>query len=321
VTAIHDQQRLAIYRRAVTARRFEERVSLLATSGEVPAGLHLGAGHEVCQLAALAALRPDDPMLYGHRGTAYWLARDLPLDRVLCDIADREGGTNRGKGGVMHVVDLDRGILGESGTLGGNFVVGVGVAYAERHQGRDSVTIVFFGDGTSNRGQFHEALNFAAVADLPMIFFCENNGYGLSVPVASSTSVDDIAQRAAGYGIPGVVVDGRRADEVFDATSQAAERARAGGGPTLIEAKVDRIGGHWLGDHERYRGDEHRDAARSRDPILVLEADLRERGAIDDRRVAELWGEVDARIDEAVAVMRSSPLVDPATATQGLWAS
>jgi pyruvate dehydrogenase E1 component alpha subunit len=321
VNVIDDQQRLAIYVRAVTARRFEEQVSLLATSGELPAGLHLGAGHEICQLAALAALRPDDPMLYGHRGTAYWMARDLPLDRILCDIADRDGGTNRGKGGVMHVVDIDRGILGESGTLGGNFVVGVGVAYAERHHGRGSVTIVFFGDGTSNRGQFHEALNFAAIASLPIIFFCENNGYGLSVPVASSTSVEDIADRGAAYGIPGVVVDGRRADDVFEATSRAADRARAGEGPTLIEAKVDRIGGHWLGDHERYRDDVHRDAARSRDPIVVLEADLRERGALDEERVVAIWRAVDERIADAVEIMRRSPMIDPSTATQGLWAS
>src|SRR6476646_11035258 len=149
--------RLGVFRTALTARRFEERITELAGAGERAEGLHLGAGQEVCQAAALAALRADDPMLYGHRGTAYWIARGLPLDVILCDIAYRDGGTNRGKGGIMHVVDPSRGILGESGTLGGNFVIGAGVAYAERYLGSDAVTIVFFGDGTANRGQFHEA--------------------------------------------------------------------------------------------------------------------------------------------------------------------
>jgi TPP-dependent pyruvate/acetoin dehydrogenase alpha subunit len=313
--------RLGVFRTALTARRFEERVTELARAGELAEGLHLGAGQEVCQAAALAALPDSDPMLYGHRGTAYWIARGMPLDVILCDIGYREGGTNRGKGGIMHVVDPSRGILGESGTLGGNFVIGAGVAYAERYLGSGAVTIVFFGDGTANRGQFHEAANFAGVQCLPLILFCENNGYGLSVPVATSTAVTDIADRAAGYGMPGVVVDGNDPDAVFAATAEAARRARAGEGPTLIEAKVNRIGGHWLGDREKYRSEGEREQVRALDPLPRLEDRLRNDGALDDTTFAALEAEIAAAIDAAVKVMRSRDLVPPATALEGLFAS
>lgn len=304
------QHLLEVFRTALTARRFEERVVRLARAGEVPATLHVGAGHEVCQAAALAALRPDDPLLYGHRGTAYWIARGLDLGVILCDIAGRDGGTNDGRGGVMHVVDTDRAILGESGTLGGNFVIGAGVAYADRALGRDSVTIVFFGDGTSNRGQFHEAANFAAVDRLPLILFCENNGWGLSVPTSRSTSVPDIASRAAGYGMPGIVVDGNDADAVYQAVAEAAQRARTGEGPTLIEAKVNRIAGHWLGDRETYRP--QWDAP---DPLPQLEQQLRKARVLTAKKLEALESEIAEKIDAAVEYMRAHGPAELAAAT------
>jgi pyruvate dehydrogenase E1 component alpha subunit len=317
---VDDEVRLRIYRTALTARRFEERVARLARAGEVPAALHLGAGHEVLQAAALAALRPEDPLLYGHRGCAYWIARGVPLERILCDIAYREGGTNFGRGGVMHVVDVARGVLGESGTLGGNFVIGAGVAFAERRLGRDTVTAVFFGDGTANRGQFHEAANFAALQRLPLLFICENNGWGLSVPVSRSTSVTDIADRAAGYGMPGVVVDGRDADAVHDAVAAAAARARAGAGPSLIEGKVDRLEGHWLGDREPYRDAEDREALRSRDPLAMMAADLEARALLDAVAHTALEDDVAAAVDAAVEYARARPLVDTTCALEGVFA-
>ncbi|MCU0272914.1 MAG: thiamine pyrophosphate-dependent dehydrogenase E1 component subunit alpha [Acidimicrobiales bacterium] len=311
--------RLRILRTAVLTRRFEERAARLARAGAIPAAIHLGAGQEVGQIAALAALRPDDPMLYGHRGAGYWFARGIPPATVLADIAYREGSTNRGKGGVMHVVDPARGVLGESGTVGGNFVLGAGIAFADRQLGRDTVTIVFFGDGTSNRGQFHEAANFAAIARLPLVLFCENNGWGLSVPASVSTSVDDIATRAAGYGMPGVVVDGCDPDAVFAAVSAAAARARAGEGPTLVEAKVPRIPAHFLGDKEHYRTDADRQAALDRDPLPRLVADVRARGLLDDDGLAALEAEVAAELDAAFDDVLARPLVAPATAFEGLY--
>lgn len=315
-----DQQRRRLAHQALTARRFEARVALLAQAGEVPATLHLGAGQEVGQLATLAALRPDDPMLYGHRGTAYWIGRGMPLATILADIAYRDGATNRGKGGVMHVVDPSRGILGESGTLGGNFVVGVGVAAADARLGRDTVTVVFFGDGTANRGQFHEAANFAALHRLPLLLVCENNGWGLSVPIERSTAGGSVAARAAGYGMPGVTIDGTDPDAVFGAVASAADRARRGDGPSLVELDVPRLAGHFLADRETYRSDADRLAAADRDPLPRLLEDLTRRGLTDADTLAGWEAEIEAEIDTAVADVLSRPLVAPTTAVQGLWA-
>jgi len=316
-----DTTRLTIFRKMLLARRLEERIRQLAMSGEIPGSLHPGEGQDGCQIAALAALRPDDPMLYGHRGVGYWIARDLPIERILCDMAGREGGTNRGKGGVMHVVDPSRGILGESGTLGGNFVVGIGVALAEKFQQTGRVVIMFFGDGTSNRGQFHEAANFAAVKRLPCLFFCENNGWAVSVPASESTAVENIADRAAGYGMPGRVVDGGDLEAVYSATAELAVHARGGAGPVLIEAKLARLGPHFLGDPEHYRSRAEVDAQRGRDPLPRFQQALWERGLLDEVRCARLEEEIRDEIDRAVEVARAQPLAAPQTAFENVYAS
>jgi TPP-dependent pyruvate/acetoin dehydrogenase alpha subunit len=318
---LDDATRLEIFRKMLLSRRLEERVRQLSMAGDLPATLHPGSGQEACQVAALAALRPDDPMLYGHRGLAYWIARGLPPEKILCDIAFKEGGTNRGKGGVMHVVDPSRGIFGESGTLGGNFVIGVGVALAEKMRKTGRVVIMFFGDGTSNRGQFHEAANFAAVKKLPAIFFCENNGWAVSVSAKVSTAVENIADRAAGYGMPGKVVDGNDIDAVYDATREAAERARQGEGPSLIEAKVQRFLGHYLGDPEPYRTKEEVAKLREKDPLPRLQQDLVKRRLLDDTKLAALEKEIAATVDRAAEFVRSQPSVPAASALDSVYAT
>jgi TPP-dependent pyruvate/acetoin dehydrogenase alpha subunit len=308
-TTVEGAQLAKIYRLALTARRFEEVIIRLAAAGEVPSTLHAGAGQEVCQVAALSALSPTDPMLYGHRGVGYWIARGVPLDVILCDLTGREGGSNAGQGGIMHVIDTERGVIGQSGTLGGNFVIGVGIALADKRLCRNTVTIMFFGDGTSNRGQFHEALNFAALQRLPCIFFCENNGWGLSVPAELSTSVADIAERAHGYGIPGVVVDGTDAAAVREVTEIAADRARSGLGPSLIEAKVHRLHGHYLGDPERYRSEEDRSLAATADPLLGMAEDLLGRGVLTTESMVVLEEEIALQIERGVSDMRQREFV------------
>jgi pyruvate dehydrogenase E1 component alpha subunit len=318
---LDDATRVEIFKKMLLSRRLEERVRQLSMAGELPATLHPGSGQEACQVAALAALRPDDPMLYGHRGLAYWIARGLPAEKILCDIAFKEGGTNGGKGGVMHVVDPSRGILGESGTLGGNFVIGVGVALAEKMRKTGRVVVMFFGDGTSNRGQFHEAANFAAVKKLPAIFFCENNGWAVSVSAKISTAVENIADRASGYGMPGTIVDGNDVDAVYDATREAAERARRGEGPSLIEAKVQRFLGHYLGDHEPYRTKEEVAKLREKDPLPRLQRDLEKRGLLDEASLAALEKDFAAVIDRAAAFTRSQPPVAAATAFDSVYAT
>ena len=310
-----DATRLEVFRRSLLSRRLEERVMSLAKAGEVPASLHMGAGQEVAQIAALAALDPHDPMLYGHRGVGYWIARGVEPEVILCDIAYREGGTNRGKGGPMHLVDPSRGVLGETGSLGGNFVIGVGMAFAEQYRATGRVAVVFFGDGTANRGQFHEALNFAGLRRLPIVFFCENNGWGLSTPTAAASAVVDIARRADGYDMPGVIVDGRDADEVYRVTRAAADRARSGGGATLLEAKVDRLHAHYLGDREPYRTADQKAVLWDHDPLTRLAAQLETTG-VD---IAEIEAEMQARVERAVEFMRGQPMIDVATVRDDVY--
>ena len=309
---------LEAFRHAVRARRFEERVTRLSMSGEVPATLHPGAGQEVEQCAALAALGPGDQVLYGHRGVAYMLARGTSMAAILADIANREGGTNNGKGGVMHVVDPAHGVLGESGTLGGGFVIATGVGMALKRRGQGDVVVYFFGDGTSNRGTFHESVNWSAVQKLPVIFLCENNGWAVSVPSSRSTAVTDIAARAAGYGIPGVVVDGNDAFAVYEVMREAVDRARRGDGPSLIEAKVTRMYGHYVGDPQAYRPDAAEAAAR--DPLPGFQQALIDSGALDAAGVEALETEIAAEIEAAVATALAAPLLPDSAAFEDLYA-
>ena len=314
-----DQSRLLdIFRTALLSRRFEERIVRLAMAGEIPGTLHAGAGQEVCQVAAIAALDSADCILYGHRGLAYMLARGVSLSGILADMAGKEGATCRGKGGVMHVVDVDKGVLGESGTLGGGFVISVGVGMALKRRKPGQVVTYFFGDGTSNRGTFHESLNWAALQKLPCVYFCENNGWAVSVPTSSSTAVPDISARAAGYGVPGVVVDGNDPAAVYEVMQHAVERARSGQGPSLIEAKLTRLQGHFVGDQQTYRADAEQ--ALERDPLPRLERGLRDAGVLDAAKLAELEADIERQIDAAVETVRAAPLLAPEVARQDLYA-
>ncbi len=287
-------------------------------AGELAPSLHVGAGQEVAQIAAIEALNPDDYILYGHRGLAYMIARGVSLADMLADLAGKEGATSRGKGGVMHVVDVPKGILGESGTVGGSFVISVGVGMALKRKQPGKVVVYFFGDGTSNRGTFHESLNWAAVQKLPCIYFCENNGFAVSVPASRSTSVENIADRAAGYGVPGVVIDGNDPVAVHEVMQQAVARARAGQGPTLIEAKVTRLQGHYVADQQEYRAD--RDTVAEKDPLPKLQQTLLDRGALSQQDIADIEADADQQIDAAVETMRAAPLLGPEVALQDLYA-
>ncbi|MSQ47585.1 MAG: thiamine pyrophosphate-dependent dehydrogenase E1 component subunit alpha [Deltaproteobacteria bacterium] len=310
---------LNVYKTSVLARRFEARVIQMAMAGEMPPSLHAGAGQEVCQTAAIAALNPEDYILYGHRGIAYMIARGTSLSAILADMAGKVGGTNNGKGGVMHVVDVPHGILGESGTLGGGFVMSVGVGMALKRKMPGRVVVYFFGDGTSNRGTFHESLNWATVQRLPCIYFCENNGFAVSVRTSASTSVQNIADRAAGYGIPGVVVDGTDPVAVYEVMEKAVERARAGQGPTLIEAKVTRLLGHYLADQQTYRPDAAT-ILTTKDPLPKFQESLLRVGILTNALVKQIEDDAQRQIDEAVATVNAAPLLAPEAALQDLYA-
>ncbi|HUA34594.1 MAG TPA: thiamine pyrophosphate-dependent dehydrogenase E1 component subunit alpha [Candidatus Binataceae bacterium] len=311
---------LDIYKKVILSRRLEERIAELIKAGQVGGFMHPGVGQEALQCAAIAALRKDDYMLYAHRGVAYWVARGIPLEKVLCDLACKEGGTNRGKGGVMRVVYPQLGVLGESGTLGGCFPIATGAGLSIKVKGEDKVVLCFFGDGTSNRGTFHESANFCAVRKLPVIFLCENNGWAVSMPTERSTAVKDIAERAKGYAMPGKVIDGNDVDQVYDAVSEAIARARKGEGPSLIEAKTYRLWGHWIGDPESYRSREEVEKHWRRDPISMLEHKLMEQKILTEALKQQAEADAKTQIDRAVEFMQKQPFPKPETALEDLYA-
>ncbi len=312
--------KLQIYRNMVLSRRLEERIAELIKAGQVGGFMHAGVGQEALQCSAIAALRPDDYMLYAHRGVAYWVARGVPLEKILCDLAGREGGTNRGKGGVMRVVYPQLGILGESGTLGGCFPIATGAGLSIKVKGGDQAVLCFFGDGTSNRGTFHESMNFCAVRKLPVVFLCENNGWAVSMPTERSTAVRDIAERAKGYAVPGKVVDGNDPEQVYDAVSEALKRARTGGGPSLIEGKTYRLWGHWVGDPENYRSREEVEKHWRRDPLPAFEAKLASEGVLTDSARSEIDADARAKIARAIEFMQKQPFPRPETALEDVFA-
>lgn len=311
---------LDIYKKIILSRRLEERVAELIKAGQVGGFMHPGVGQEALQCAAIAALRNDDYMLYAHRGVAYWVARGIPLEKVLCDLACKEGGTNHGKGGVMRVVYPELGVLGESGTLGGCFPIAAGAGLSVKVKGEDRVVLCFFGDGTSNRGTFHESANFCAVRKLPVVFLCENNGWAVSMPTERSTAVKDIADRAKGYAMPGKVIDGNDVEQVHSAVSEAIARARRGEGPSLVEAKTYRLWGHWIGDPDSYRSREEVEKHWRRDPIPIYEKKLDDEKILTEAVKKEIDADARAQIDRAVEFMQKQPFPKPESALEDLYA-
>src|ERR1700674_973147 len=276
---------------------------------------HPGIGQEGLRAGAVAALRPDDRLFYAHRGLGYALAKGMELGALLGDLFGRVSGSTGGKGGgTVHFVDPQRGVMGQGGTLGSNFVLGAGSAISTQLLGGHEVTAVFFGDGASARGTFHEAGIQASVWKLPLVWVCENNGWALSAPITEQSPTPNIADRAAAYGVPGVVVDGQDALAVHRGVAEAVTRARAGAGPTLIEAKTLRIRGHYEGDRQQYRTDGADGVAIPRDPVLLLREHI----------PAELADELDRRartqVDDAFTGALAAARPDPSIVLEDVWA-
>jgi len=301
-------------------RAFEERMREMFLAGRLPGFVHLYVGQEAVASSVCAALRTDDYIASTHRGHGHALAKGARMDRMAAEIMGKATGMCGGKGGSMHVADFSVGMLGCNGIVGGGVGIVAGAAFSARHRKTDQVAVAFFGDGASSKGTFHEALNFAAARKLPAIFVCENNGYAQFTAPEHTISVQNIADRALGYGIPGVVVDGQDASAVYRAASEAVARARRGDGPTLIEAKTFRYYGHYVGDPENYRTKEEVAAWRARDPIALLERELLDRHGVDaatlDRNARAAADEMDAAEKFAV----ESPLPDAHLALEGIFA-
>lgn len=289
-------------------RRFEERIDALFAAGELRGTSHLSAGQEAVAVGACAALRADDYVTSNHRGHGHFLAKGGDVRPMMAELFGKATGYSRGKGGTQHMADFAIGFLGMNGITGGMLPVAVGAAFSARYRASGQVALAFFGDGASNQGAFHEALNMAAIWRLPAVFLCENNCYAMSSPSCCMVGSAHIADRAAGYGMPGVIVDGNDVTEVYHAVQTAAARARAGDGPTLIEAKTYRILGHSRGDLRVYRTREEEAEWAARDPITraIAAANL------PPEAVEAIETDVTAAIDDAEAFARQSPFLDVA---------
>jgi pyruvate dehydrogenase E1 component alpha subunit len=275
---------------------------------------HPGLGQEGIQAGAVAALREDDYLFYAHRGLGYALAKGMSPLTLLADLFGKTGGSVGGKGGgTVHFVDPGRGVLGQGGTVGSSFVLGAGVGISAQMLGTDRVVAIFFGDGSSARGTWHEAALTASVWKLPLVWICENNGWAISVPISEQSPTENIADRAAAYGVPGVIVDGQDALAVRAVTAEAVARARAGEGPTLIEAKTNRVRGHFEGDKQAYREGFVESLEVPRDPLKILREHVD--AGVADKIDAEAKAEAAAALEEVLAMESGGEDV----VTQGVW--
>ena len=303
---------LHLYRTMLTIRLFEQRVAREFRTGEIPGFVHMYVGEEAVAAGVCANLEDDDYVTSTHRGHGHCIAKGCDLEGMMAEIYGREDGLCKGRGGSMHIADFSRGMLGANAIVGGGIALATGAGLASSVRGGGQVAVAFFGDGAANQGVLHESLNLAAIWKLPVIYVCENNGFAESTPAVYATSVPDVASRAGGYGIPGVVASGADVLAVYDAARTAVARARAGEGPTLLEVKTHRFMGHFEGDPERYRTDEEREALLERDALAALRGLLLADAHATEADLEAERAEIDAAIDRAVAFARASPVPDPA---------
>ena len=317
------EQLIEMYRRMTRIRLFEEQVVELAARGELPGAAHTSIGEEATVVGACMALRTDDYMVGTHRSHGHPIGKGADLKRLFAELLGKETGVNRGKGGSMHLADFSVGSVGETSIVGSGLPVAAGAALGAQVLGQDRVALCFFGDGASNEGAFHEALNLAAVWDLPAVFVCENNGYAVTMPASRSVAVKDIADRARAYDIPGAAVDGQDPIAVYEAVSQAVDRARAGNGPSLIEAKTYRYREHaeGFGEGFAYRTDDEVAAWRKRDPVPAFRARLIEEGVLSEAEASEVESAVRQEIADGIEFARQSPWPSPHEAFEGMFAT
>ena len=310
---------LGIYEMMNKIRRFEEKAFVLFQENKLRGSVHLYTGEEAIAASAIALLRKDDYITSTHRGHGHGIAKSNDPKRAMAELMGKETGFCKGRGGSMHIADLDKGNLGANAIVGGGIPIAVGGALAAKLQGTDRVCITFFGDGASNQGTFHESLNLASVWKLPIVFVCENNGFGISVPTCQSTSVKDIGARAIGYDIPGEIIDGNDVFAVLDAVEKAVVRARKGEGPTLIECKTYRWRGHWTGDPEVYRTRKDVEAWVAKDPIKRLREYMVQNKLATAEQLDGIDSATQAEIDAAAEFALNSPEPDPATVMDGVF--
>jgi pyruvate dehydrogenase E1 component alpha subunit len=310
---------IKIYKDMVRIRRFEERVLVLFSKGKILGMLHSYIGEEAVAVGACSVLNSDDYITSTHRGHGHVIAKGADIKKMMAELFAKSTGYNKGKGGSMHIAEPKIGILGANGIVGGGIPIATGAALSSKVLKNNKVTLCFFGDGASNQGTFHESINLASAFNLPCIYICENNLYGVSVKQTQVRKVKDIADRAKGYDIPGVIVDGNDVLEVYNAVKEAVEMARKGEGPTLIECKTYRWRGHYEGDPVNYRTEEELESWKKKDPIKRFSNRLLSDGVVDEDQLEEIEKEVNREIEEAVDFADKSPQPEVSIALEDVY--
>lgn len=311
---------IEMYETMCRIRHFERMADRLYAAGRVHGTMHLSAGQEAVAVGAARALRPDDYLLNHHRGHGHFIARGADLNRMMAEFLGKESGYCRGRGGSMHIADVEANNLGANGIVGGSISLAVGVGIAVQMRRQSQIVLCIFGDGAANEGIFHESLNMAALWNLPIIFLCENNQYGMSMPVSRSTAKLPIADRADIYGIPGYHIDGNDLLEVYETIAKAEGITRQGQGPVLVEAMTYRYFGHSKSDRNLYRTQEEIDKWRERDPIARFGSLLLKAQILSEAQANEINLSAKELIDEAVTFAEAAPEPDVTTLTEYVYA-
>lgn len=307
-----DKGRLVdFYRVMVRIRTFEERVIEEFAAGHIGGFVHLYSGEEAIAVGACANLRRDDYVISTHRGHGHVIAKGSRTDKMMAELYGKNTGYNKGKGGSMHIADIDIGILGANGIVGAGIPIATGAALSAKLRKTDQVAICFFGDGACNTSRFHEGINLASIWNLPVVFICENNGYAETTPISYAIRISNISDRASAYGIPGVSIDGNDVLAVYEAVSKAVATARNGEGPTLIECKTCRLHGHEEGDTQTYRGKEEIEECVKKDPIRRFREQLIKMRVFTNNEADEVEREINKEIEKAVKFAEESSFPNP----------
>nr|WP_103107541.1 thiamine pyrophosphate-dependent dehydrogenase E1 component subunit alpha [Brevibacillus reuszeri] len=297
-----------MYRKMLEIRKFEDAVHVLFGQGKLPGFVHLYAGEEAIAVGLGAHLNQKDSITSTHRGHGHCIAKECDLNGMMAEIYGKATGLCKGKGGSMHIADLDKGMLGANGIVGGGYPLACGSALTAKLKKTNAVSVCFFGDGANNQGTFHEGLNLAAIWKLPVVFVAENNGYGEATPFTYASSCTHIVDRANGYNMPGVQVDGKDVLAVYRAAEEAVARARRGEGPTLIECITYRNYGHFEGDAQKYKNeDDKQEHLNERDAIAVFRAHLASSQTLDETELTDIEKDVEAAVQESIRFAEESP--------------
>jgi pyruvate dehydrogenase E1 component alpha subunit len=315
---VSQETALQLYELMVRIRKFEQAVVNLFARGKIPGFLHTYIGEEAVAAGVCANLTVEDKITSTHRGHGHMVAKGGRFDKAMAELFGKSTGYNKGKGGSMHIAEPDLGMLGANAIVSAGIPIATGAALTAQYLGEDWVGVAFFGDGATNEGAFHEALNLASVWNLPVVYVCENNEFAESTPRWQHQKVKDVAVRAQSYDIPGVIVDGNDVEAVYFIAKEAVERARSGSGPTLIEAKTTRWRGHHEADNQSYRDKEEFQAALENDAISRWEKVLLARG-VPQTKLDKINARVDQELEEAIQFAEQSPHPDPSDARADIY--